>query len=851
MNEFGNAVAYQTRFERTKTASTRLLFLTDGLLLRQMAMNNNLPQYNVVILDEVHERQLAGDLLCTLQLAGDLLCTLLRDLVHRRPDFKLIVMSATINLKLFSEFFQDAPIIEVPGRLYPIELKYCPPPELDPLEKDSGKFDTAPYIKILDSIATKYSWSERGDVLVFLNGIAEISKCAEALKEYAEASRRWIILMLHSTLSVKEQNKVFDISPPGVRKVILSTNIAEASVTIDEVRFVIDSGKANLNYYNPKIRVTKLVTELISKASANQRKGRAGRTGPGICFRLYSEEQYDAMKDFTPSEINRSSLETLVLQILNMKLGIGAREFEYLEKPSTTALDEAINSLRLQRIIDYSSDRKLTNLGKIIADLPLDVLVAKLLIYSTLLNQVEVALTIAAGMSVQSPFTNRSWNDQECIKNRESLMSDRGDLFTLINIYREWLKCRRDGEDTKRWCHDRGLEETRLYEIVKMRHQLRNILIQSKLIIENDRKDLESMSKADRREHISRRKRIYRYRKDAQKNVEKRRRVLEAGRHFDTIAEDRDDEPSAEDKIQDLEFALLKDSTELINEIDSHRLKENLAVILNALISIGLYPQYAFDIQTHDYKASQEYFVRTYSRIFAAFHPHSSLSLNQDILFIKPDSNEMSPYFQTYFFGTFLEMKSQYLCNVSRVPALFSLIAARNVTRTDSKTIVCDSFLVLNFRHTRHADYVINVIVEIRRWLHRALEDKLQGEFPDSNDVKALIIELSRSHYPFGAKTPPFPDKDPHPGVFDENGIELVLNDNFRPPDIAVVDNDGTILKTERDSIKEELKEDAKKESKAKDLKKLYCYYCDKMIECENNSIFLKHRKMHENQSTN
>uniref|UniRef100_A0A914QTQ4 Helicase C-terminal domain-containing protein n=1 Tax=Panagrolaimus davidi TaxID=227884 RepID=A0A914QTQ4_9BILA len=523
--------------------------------------------------------------------------------------------------------------------------------------------------------------------------------------------------MLHSTLSVKEQNKVFDISPPGVRKVILSTNIAEASVTIDEVRFVIDSGKANLNYYNPKIRVTKLVTELISKASANQRKGRAGRTGPGICFRLYSEEQYEAMKDFTPSEINRSSLETLVLQILNMKLGIGAREFEYLEKPSTTALDEAINSLRLQRIIDYS---------------------------------IEVALTIAAGMSVQSPFTNRSWNDQECIKNRESLMSDRGDLFTLINIYREWLKCRRDGEDTKRWCHDRGLEETRLYEIVKMRHQLRNILIQSKLIIENDRKDLESMSKADRREHISRRKRIYRYRKDAQKNVEKRRRVLEAGRHFDTIAEDRDDEPSAEDKIQDLEFALLKDSTELLNEIDSHRLKENLAVILNALISIGLYPQYAFDIQTHDYKASQEYFVRTYSRIFAAFHPHSSLSLNQDILFIKPDSNEMSPYFQTYFFGTFLEMKSQYLCNVSRVPALFSLIAARNVTRTDSKTLVCDSFLVLNFRHTRHADYVINIIVEIRRWLHRALEDKLQGEFPDSNDVKALIIELSRSHYPFG-----------------------------------------------------------------------------------------------------
>ena len=189
-------------------------------------------------------------------------------------------------------------------------------------------------------------------------------------------------------------------------------------------------------------------------------------------------------------------------------------EFEYLERPPEKQLRSAVNSLQLQQILDHTCSGKLTILGKIIADLPLDVLVAKLLIYSTLFNQVEVALTIAAGMSVQSPFTNRSWNDHECLKNRESLVSDRGDLFTLINIYRAWLKVRQSGENSKRWCQDRGLEEARLYEIVKVRHQLKNILAGANLI--DPGKDLEELTEQERREIMSRRKRIMRYRKDAQ-----------------------------------------------------------------------------------------------------------------------------------------------------------------------------------------------------------------------------------------------------------------------------------------------------------------------------------------------
>ncbi|KAH7710015.1 SMGL-2 protein [Aphelenchoides avenae] len=368
LNEYGSEVAYQTRFEKTKTGRTKLLFLTDGLLLRQMAADNNLPQYTVIILDEVHERHVSGDLLVSL----------LRDLTYRRQDLKLILMSATINLELFTSYFPGAPVVEVPGRLYPIELHYMAVKEYDVDEKKkSVKIDAEPYLKILQIIDKKYPNTERGDALIFLNGIAEINTVAEALKEYAEFSKRWIVLILHSTLSVEEQNKVFDISPTGLRKCILSTNIAETSVTIDEIRFVIDSGKVNLVRYDAVTRMQHLTQCWISKASAEQRKGRAGRTGPGVCYRMYSSEQLEKMEAFTLPEIKRISLESLVLQLLNMKLQIDVRDFPFLERPDKEALTEALESLKSQGVIDAHDERQLTPLGLILADLPVDVLIGK------------------------------------------------------------------------------------------------------------------------------------------------------------------------------------------------------------------------------------------------------------------------------------------------------------------------------------------------------------------------------------------------------------------------------------------------------------------------------------------
>ncbi|EYC14513.1 hypothetical protein Y032_0040g249 [Ancylostoma ceylanicum] len=234
LNAYGSEVAYQIRFETTKSKRTKMLFLTEGLLLRQMENDSLLQQYNVIILDEIHERHLSSDLLIGL----------LRDMIGKREDLKLILMSATINLELFKGYFEGAPVVQVPGRLFPIQLRYHPIKQfIAESEKKSHKIDPEPYVRILELIDKQVPSTERGDALIFLNGVAEITTVAEALKTYAELTKAWIILMLHSTLSVEEQDKVFDVAPSGVRKCILSTNIAETSVTIDGIRFVIDSGK--------------------------------------------------------------------------------------------------------------------------------------------------------------------------------------------------------------------------------------------------------------------------------------------------------------------------------------------------------------------------------------------------------------------------------------------------------------------------------------------------------------------------------------------------------------------------------------------------------------------------------
>jgi HrpA-like RNA helicase len=313
LNEFKSEVAYQVRFEKTRTKHTKILFLTEGVLLRQIQTDSMLSQYNIVVVDEVHERHVFTDFLL-----GILKC-----LVKQRQDLKIILMSATINIDLFSNYFEKCVVVKIPGRTYKIDVEFMPiVREKDPKKasRSTNKIDAGPYIRLMQMIDKKYPQDERGDMLIFLSGMSDIQTVCDATKEYAIETKRWIILPLHSTLSIEEQDKVFDIAPEGVRKCILSTNIAETSVTIDGLRFIVDSGKVKEISYDPKYKMQRLQEFWISRASAEQRKGRAGRTGPGVCFRLYSIDEYNNFNEFTTPEIKRVPLNSLLLQMISMGL---------------------------------------------------------------------------------------------------------------------------------------------------------------------------------------------------------------------------------------------------------------------------------------------------------------------------------------------------------------------------------------------------------------------------------------------------------------------------------------------------------------------------------------------------
>lgn len=394
LNEFGHDVAYHVRFDTNKIDNTKILFLTEGLLLRQFQVDPQLSQYNVIIVDEVHERHLNSDFLLGI----------LRCLIKQRDNLKIILMSATINANLFSSYFGGAPLVQVPGRLHPIVLEYIP----DYAKKDiiiresTNKFDPVPYVRLLQMIDQKYPVKEGGDLLIFLNGVKEINHVVDAGVKYTENNKHWIVLPLHSNLSLEQQDKVFDYAPEGYRKCIVSTNIAETSLTIDGIRFVCDSGKVNEMIYDPAIKLRKLVEVWISKSSAEQRKGRAGRTGPGICYRMYSEDDFNDFDEFPTPEIKRADLNSLVLQMLSLGLS-DPLSFVFIEQPEASGINCAIKDLKTRKALDTQSD--ITFLGRALAALPLDPSVGAVLLYGCFLDMLVPSLIYVAALGIQTPYT--------------------------------------------------------------------------------------------------------------------------------------------------------------------------------------------------------------------------------------------------------------------------------------------------------------------------------------------------------------------------------------------------------------------------------------------------------------
>ncbi|KAI6241718.1 hypothetical protein M3Y99_00334200 [Aphelenchoides fujianensis] len=826
LNQLGSEVAFQTRFEKTKTAKTRLLFLTDGLLIRQMGMDPLLSQYDVIILDEVHERHISGDLLVAL----------MRLAVQRRPDLKLILMSATINIELFLNYFEGAPVVKVPGRLFPIEVHYIAVKEYDVEEKKKKaiKLDADPYLKILQSIDKKYPADERGDMLIFLNGISELSVLAAALKDYAEHTKRWIVLMLHSTLSVDEQNKVFDAAPKGIRKCILSTNIAETSVTIDEVRFVVDSGKVNLIKYDPLTRTQHLTECWISRASAEQRKGRAGRTGPGVCYRLFSSEQFEKMEPFTPAEIRRVSLESLIMQIMNMDLQMDVRDFPFLEAPDKDALSTALESLKFQKVIDPVNSRVLSPLGKILADLPVDVLVGKMLVYGVIFGEIDVILTIAAGLSVQSAFTNRSFRDFECIQNRQNLVCDVGDPFTLVQVYREWIYLRRKREDTKKWAKRCGIEETRLYEIVKLRRQFKQILEQSDLLDTKTNKEWAALSSRERKVKIGEKRKLNELKKKV-RNETRKRKVLKENVHFDTILDEESENPNAQDDVNSLEFQVLVDDADAQLQYHSHKWNEERATVVKLILAVGLYPQYAIEDPHNNHRDGKEQFAHCATKPFSILHPNSVLGQAPQCLEIPKDDEGFSSQHQLIFYGLLLETAKPFLCNTSRIPAFFMLVFARNITKITPKTVRIDGYGELTYRDEDQLEQVLNQALTIRTVMTAALADKMAGEEigDQIRELRRRLMKFSHSTADYSMRRCLHPPRVIEGGVFDIDGssIEQFAEASIAPELNADGEPEGEPL--------------ALPDEKDSGSKVFFCEVCNKELRFESNVEILRHKSSH------
>lgn len=455
----GQEVGYSIRFEDCTSSKTVLKYMTDGMLLREAMSDPLLENYGVVMLDEAHERTLATDILMGL----------LKEVGKQRQDLKIIVMSATLDAGKFQNYFDNAPLMSVPGRTHPVEIFYTPEPERDYLE---AAIRTVIQIHMCEEI--------EGDILLFLTGQEEIDEACKRIQREVENLGPEVgdlkCIPLYSTLPPNLQQRIFEPPPPNKpngaigRKVVVSTNIAETSLTIDGVVFVIDPGFAKQKVYNPRIRVESLLVTAISKASAQQRAGRAGRTKPGKCFRLYTEKAYkQEMQENTYPEILRSNLGSVVLQL--KKLGIDDLvHFDFMDPPAPETLMRALELLNYLAALDDSGD--LTELGSMMAEFPLDPQLAKMVIASCDFNCSNETLSITAMLSVPQCFVRPTEARKAADEAKMRFAHIDGDHLTLLNVYHAFKQNHEDPQ----WCYDNFINYRSLKSADNVRQQLARIM---------------------------------------------------------------------------------------------------------------------------------------------------------------------------------------------------------------------------------------------------------------------------------------------------------------------------------------------------------------------------------------
>ncbi|HGS4802117.1 ATP-dependent RNA helicase HrpA [Vibrio cholerae] len=415
--ELGGFVGYKVRFTDQISDQTQIKLMTDGILLAEIQNDRFLNQYDTIIIDEAHERSLNIDFILGY----------LKQLLPRRPDLKVIITSATIDPERFSKHFSNAPIIEVSGRTYPVEVRYRPLAGDDDSESDRDQLEGI--FQAVDELCDE----GLGDILIFMNGEREIRDTADALSK--RNLRDTEIVPLYARLSAGEQNKIFQ--PHAGRRIVLATNVAETSLTVPGIKYVIDPGTARISRYSYRTKVQRLPIEPISQASANQRKGRCGRTEEGICIRLYSEEDFLSRPEFTDPEILRTNLASVILQMTALGLG-DIEAFPFVEAPDKRNIQDGVRLLEeLGAINDQIKDpkKRLTESGKQLARLPIDPRLARMVLEASKLGCLKEVMIIASALSIQDPRERPSDKQQSADDKHRRFNHEDSDFLTLVNLW--------------------------------------------------------------------------------------------------------------------------------------------------------------------------------------------------------------------------------------------------------------------------------------------------------------------------------------------------------------------------------------------------------------------------------
>lgn len=417
----GREVGYSIRFEDCTSDHTIVKYMTDGMLLREFLTNPDLGTYSVIIIDEAHERTLGTDILFGL----------VKDIVRYRKDLKLLISSATLDADKFSEFFDDAPTYNVPGRRFPVDIHYTPQPEANYLHA------------AITTVFQIHTTQPKGDILVFLTGQDEIDVAMENLQQTCRALGgkipELIVCPIYANLPSDMQAKIFEPTPPGARKVVLATNIAETSITIDGITFVIDPGFVKQNSYNPRTGMSALSVVPCSRASVNQRAGRAGRVGPGKCFRLFTKWAYqNELEENTVPEIQRTNLANVVLLLKSVGIN-DLLNFDFLDPPPT---DTLIRSLELLYALGALNDRgELTKLGRRMAEFPVDPMMSKAILTSEEYHCTEEVLSIVSMLAESASLFFRPKDKKlHADRARQTFFRPGGDHFTLLNVWDQWVE---------------------------------------------------------------------------------------------------------------------------------------------------------------------------------------------------------------------------------------------------------------------------------------------------------------------------------------------------------------------------------------------------------------------------